>query len=246
MKIKYILLFMLAAVLFVSCSHPQSQDIIDKTIARCGGELYKHSKITFLFRGADFSILRNKGKFEYTKTFTDTLGNLIHDKLNNYGFTRTVNGKTIDLSDIKKEAYSNSLNSVVYFASLPYPLNDAAVRPKMLGTTKIGNEEYYKLEITFSQNAGGIDYKDRYIYWINADDYFIDYFAYYYHVNGGGSRFRKLINKRTVNGIFFADNINYKADGILENIEDYETALKNNTLEKVSEIIYEHVEVTIL
>ncbi len=123
-----------------------------------------------------------------------------------------VDGKEIELSEKDSRKYSNSVNSVNYFAFLPFFLNDQAVNKKLIGETKIKGTDYYKIEVTFDQEGGGDDHDDIYIYWINKADYSMDYLAYSFHVNGGGVRFRSAYNQRTIGGITFQDYVNYKHD----------------------------------
>ena len=68
---------------------------------------------------------------------------------------RFINDKSVELSDSMTNVFSNSLNSVMYFFQLPRPLNDQAVVPKYLGLTKILNERYWTIKVTFKENGGG-------------------------------------------------------------------------------------------
>lgn len=74
----------------------------------------------------------------------------------------------------------------------------------------------------------------------------MDFFAYYFQVNGGGSRFRRVHNVRRVEGIVFGDQENFTSDEISTNIEDYKQLFENGDLEKVSDINIENVKVNIL
>ena len=116
------------------------------------------------------------------------------------------------MTEKKKRAYSNSVNSVHYFAFLPSFLNDAAVHKTYVGETTIKGKAYYKIRVTFDQEGGGDDHDDVYMYWIDKEDYSMDYLAYSFHVNGGGVRFRSAYNARNVEGITFQDYVNYKHD----------------------------------
>ena len=69
----------------------------------------------------------------------------------------------------------------------------------------------------------------------------MDYLAYSFHVNGGGTRFRKAINRREINGITFQDYINYTATTEVENIADFDQLLKDQKLEEVSIIDLKNV-----
>ena len=66
------------------------------------------------------------------------------------------------------------------------------------------------LKVTFKEEGGGEDFQDEYRYWINQKNHEIDYLAYNYLTDGGGTRFRRAINKRKIVGIFFQDYVNYK------------------------------------
>ncbi len=89
------------------------------------------------------------------------------------------------------EVYSNSVNSVAYFALLPFRLNDAAVNKRYIGTSEIKGEPYFEIEVTFQQKGGGKDHDDVFIYWIHQQHFTMDYLAYSFIVDGGGTRFRK-------------------------------------------------------
>ncbi len=85
-----------------------------------------------------------------------------------------------------------------------------------------------------------------YVYWINKQDFKIDYLAYSFHVNGGGKRFREATNERIINGIRFVDNNNYKAKNASTKLENLDKAFESSGLEKLSEINLENVQVRII
>ncbi|MFC4269336.1 DUF6503 family protein [Polaribacter marinivivus] len=238
-------ILLLSFILFISCQ-PQkkeltAQQIVDKSILASGTDKVSNSEITFEFRDKQYSAVRNNGKFKLIRTFDS-----IKDVLSNSGFERFINEKSIKVVDSMALKYSNSVNSVHYFSVLPYGLNDKAVRKKRLPSSTINGKEYYKIEITFSENGGGEDFEDVFIYWIGKEDYLIDYLAYSYHTNGGGKRFRVLKEQCFKNGIRFVDYQNYKPN--TENIKliDIDKAYEKNNLKLVSEIILRNIEVSII
>jgi hypothetical protein len=142
--------------------------------------------------------------------------------------------------------YSNAINSVHYFSVLPFGLKDKAVRKKLLKSTTLKGKEYYKIEVTFSEDGGGEDFEDVFIYWIGKEDFLIDYLAYSYHTNGGGKRFRVLKEACLKNGVRFVDYLNYKSLNSSVSLFDIDIQYENNKLKKVSEIILEDIKVKFL
>ena len=71
----------------------------------------------------------------------------------------------------------------------------------------------------------------------------MDYLAYLYHVNGGGTRFREAHNIRTIQGIRIADYRNYKAESDALPLEEYASAFSRGELIKVSDVDLEGVQV---
>ena len=104
-----------------------AQEIIDKDIRKqCSGNCGA-VRISFDFRNKHYVSTRQKGKYQFERHFSDSLGFVV-DILKNDGFTRTINKADITLSDSLKTLYGNSVNSVHYFTQLPFGLNDAAVQ----------------------------------------------------------------------------------------------------------------------
>lgn len=215
-----------------------AQQIIDKTIENAGGNIYENTAMQFTFRDIQYSSLRKDGVYELTRNFTDSLGE-IKDVLSNSGFNRFRNSEIVVLADSTANKYSNSLNSVHYFVQLPFGLNDAAVQKELAGETEIKGRKYYSIQVTFNQEGGGTDHDDVYMYWINKDEFTLDYFAYKFYTGDGGIRFREAYNPRTIDGLRFVDYKNYKiepwqsvdlknlgklfADGKLEFLSDIKT-----------------------
>lgn len=251
---KDILLFFVLVSGIVSCqpssegkeytvTTDKAQEVVDSAIAVHGGELFNHMALSFDFRDRHYTALRENGNFVYIREFTDSLGQ-VKDVLSNSGFYREVNGAKVKLTDERTNAYSNSVNSVIYFALLPFGLNDASVNKEYLGITSIKGESYHKIKVTFDQEGGGSDHEDEYVYWINTNSHRVDYLAYSFQVNEGGMRFREAKNVRNVDGILFADYINYKPVADTATLEKLDTAFENGELEKLSEINLENITLT--
>lgn len=234
-------------MLFAACSsQPDAETIIRKAIQAHGGEKFEHSKITFNFRGTIYTVKRRGGIYKYTRTFTDSTGATITGTLSNEGFSRTVDGRPVELPKEKQLNYLNSLNSVVYFALLPYKLDDPAVNLKYLGEATIKGEPYYEIKVTFDKQGGGKSHNDIFVYWIHQDTYTMDYLAYRYHVGEGGTRFRVAYNIRTIKGIRFADYHNYGSKEMQTPLQTYDTLFQQGKLPKVSDVDITDIEVKLL
>jgi hypothetical protein len=244
---KYFTFVILVSLLFVSCKPAQekltAQQIIDKSIDVSGVGKIPNSILSFDFREMHYVALRNNGKFKLWRILKVN-GESREDVLSNTGFQRSFNTHPIEVVDSMAIKYSESINSVHYFSVLPYGLNDGAVQKKLLEDITIRGEEYYKVQITFSQEGGGIDFDDVFIYWVGKEDFKIDYLAYTFHVNGGGKRFREVRKEQIVNGIRFLDYNNFKPKNGDKDLSTLDMAFENNELIKASEINLENIEVT--
>lgn len=220
-----------------------AQTIIDKTIAASGGEKYLNSTTEFDFRDRHYIARRNGGEFSYERVFQDS-ANTVHDYLTNSGFKREINGQEVVVADTMAAKYTSSTNSVNYFALLPYGLNDPSVFKKFLGETTINDKSYYKIKVTFSEDGGGEDYQDKFLYWINTETFNFDYMAYSFAESDETSfRFRVAYNPRVVNGIRFQDYINYKPKDNSLKVEQAEDLYKQGELVELSKIALENVKV---
>ncbi|MDN5211976.1 hypothetical protein QQ020_07935 [Fulvivirgaceae bacterium BMA12] len=243
-QLRTIICVCMMGVGILSCSEkPDPQVIIDKAIKKHGGEHYDNVLIAFDFRGRHYTILKKDTWFEYTRSFEDSLGKF-KDVLNNDGFYRLLNGEKFNIPDTMAAKYARSVNSVAYFAMTPFVLNDEAVKKRYVGMCSLKDQKYHKIEISFEKVGGGEDYNDVFVYWINKDTYTMDYFAYAYEVDGGGTRFREIYNRRRVGDILFTDHVNYKYTSEDTPLSHYDQLYEDNQLTKLSHINLENVTVT--
>ncbi|MBO3117380.1 deoxyribose-phosphate aldolase [Winogradskyella sp. DF17] len=250
--------YLIAAVfslLLLNCKNDKSQkdtkpltatDIVNKAIDVAGGDKFKKSVITFNFRDHQYEAERYDGLYNFSRLkLSDSV--FILDVLNNKGFERFINEKPVAVSDSMATVYTSSVNSVHYFSVLPYGLNDKAVKKSQIEQEIIKDKIYYKIKVTFSENGGGEDYEDVFVYWIDNKSYKVDYLAYSYNeVDGRGMRFREAYNERYIEGLRFVDYNNYKASPAENSLAELGKLFEANKLELLSKIELKQVSVSLI
>jgi hypothetical protein len=237
---------LLLLVLF-SCNEEEkplsAAKIIDKAIENAGGGKYARSEITFDFRDRSYKSTRNCGMYSLERFYKDSLGNNIRDVLDNSGFSRYRNGSLLHLPDSMENKYKNSVNSVHYFVQLPYGLGSPAVNKKLLGQDSIRGKNYHEIKVTFDERGGGEDHQDVYVYWVETENFTVDYLAYSYHVEDGGIRFREAFNPRKINGIRFVDYRNFAPENLDVKLSELDSLFTAGKLKLFSTIETENIEV---
>ncbi len=245
---RWITAIMTAALVGVlaGCSAPDLTDpqvIVDKAIEAHGSNVLNKAVLEFDFRGKHFVATRNNGLFSYERIYTDSTGS-VREVLNNNEVFKEVDGERVELTEKKRYSIQETLNSVVYFSFVPFFLNDPAVKKRYLGEGQFGDQRYHEVEITFREEGGGPDFEDRFVYWFNKDTYFMDFFAYDYHINDGGTRLREAYNARTISGVRVSDFHNLASDRLPNPdypIEEYDDAYADGDVELFSDIELENV-----
>ena len=216
-----------------------AEEVVEKAITFSGKNKLDQNQLSFTFREYDYRSTPTCNGFKLERTskkepITDVL---IHDEL-----TRFYKDSIIKLADSTTFNYYESVNSVHYFMQLPLRLNDEAVNLTHLGQESINDKSYHKLQVKFSEDGGGVDFEDVYLYWFDMEDYSMDYLAYSFIVNDGGLRFRKAINRRTIEGVVFQDYENYKPKVKSNKLNDIAQMYVNDDLELLSLIENENIE----
>ncbi len=217
----------------------KATQVIQETIKAHGGELYDEANYSFVFRTKKYRFKNDGNQYRYEVESTKD-GETTRDVLDNGTFSRYMNNQPIELSKKKIASATGAINSVIYFATLPHKLNDAAVNKKYVEETTINEQKYDVIQITFNQEGGGEDHDDQYHYWINQNTKKIDYLAYNYQVNDGGVRFRSAYNTSVVDGITFQDYINYKAE-VGTPLKDLPALYEKGILKELSRIVTENL-----
>ncbi len=240
-----------ALLLLLGCSsgdapsNSTAQMTIDRAIAAHGGDIINNSRITFDFRGFAFALERENGRFQYERSFVDEEGMRIREGLNNDGYFRDVNDQPVVLDSLDRRRIGDNVNSMAYFTLLPVNLNDPAVVKKYLGRVTIKGAPYHKIGITYRPEGGGRDYQDRFLVWIHAEAFTMDYYAYWYFTDETGSRFRSMDVIHEVGGVRLRDEMNWTHDDLTaDTIHRFDELFDADSLRLVSEIRLENITVT--
>ena len=220
----------------------KADSIVVRAIELHGGDRFEATETEFDFRDWHFKVWRDGGMFEYTRTYSDSSGQIV-EVMDNEGFSRTADGLPYEMTEREWNIWTEAVMANVYFTFLPYKLTDPAVIRQMLDPVTIEGQPYQTVEITFEEEGGGRDWEDRFLFWFHELDGTMDYFAYYYTLRGT-SRFRKLINEREIGGIVFADHENYNADTLGFNLEHAPAKFEAGELELASNVILENIVVS--
>ena len=124
----------------------------------------------------------------------------------------------------------------MYFFQLPRPLKDPAVVSDFLGEKIILDKAYWTVRIKFKEKDGGKDFQDEYRYWVNKVNGQIDYLAYNFLTDGGGTRFRKAKNVIEKDGFVFQDYTNFKPKKKFISLDSLPLLYEQDKLIVVSEI----------
>ena len=236
--------FFLMCIFLLSCSSEYSKEkqIIEKSVKVYGWN-QKEFSIVFDFRDYRYKLTRKPDFFSYQRS-TIKKGVLVRDVMtSNSKLKRYLDENPFILSDSLTDIYSNSLNSVMYFFQLPRPLNDPAVIANYYGEKTISNKDYWTLKVKFKEKDGGQDFQDEFRYWIDPKSGYIDYLAYSYLTDGGGTRFRKARNLRENNGFIFQDYTNFRPLKKFTSLDSLPILYERGKLILVSEIENKNIKV---
>jgi hypothetical protein len=207
--------------------------------AHGGGWNGKH--VGFRFRDRQYYFIVDSGRYEYVSIYSENDRDVM-DILNNDGFKRKENGRDTILPAMLATNKAASLNAVVYFFMLPQRLLDPAVVLKYLGKVAIDTDTYFLVDVGFEPAGGGEDHDDEFMFWFGEKDFYMDFFAYRYHRDGGGVRFRVVDTAVAQGGFRIQQYINYKTDSLNVSLQSLPTLYANGELIELSRITVDDLE----
>ena len=233
-------------IVLASCTPktPDVQEIVDNAIAHSGGTTVQNSNIQFKFRDHYYRATRKDGTRTLERCLDEACVQQRDVLYNDGGFKRFRESELTQTPDSMQQKYANSVNSVHYFSVLPFGLNDPAVTKTFVDINEVKGKSYYRIQVVFAEEGGGEDFEDQYMYWISTEDYAVDYIAYNYQVDEGGTRFREAYNERVIEGVRFVDYRNYKPKTQFPPLTELDAQFENNELKLLSKIETENPKVT--
>ena len=190
-----------------------ADSLLHRAVTAAGLTVLDSAAYTFRFRQHRYRYQNDRGRFTYERWISDTItGAVTRDVLTNDGLTRYVDGRPVTLTGKQDSAYASSVNSVIYFAFLPYALQAPAANLDYRGRREILGDSLHEIAVSFGREGGGNDFEDSFRYWFEPGTNALRYLAYVEKDNKF-PRFRRAVNARRVEGLLLVDYINYHTPG---------------------------------
>lgn len=197
--------------------------LVARSIAHHGGDLYEATRIVLdLCSKSGCSALevrQDDGLYEYCATARLKAGerkvcianNSVREWMGGVGLaTGAVPSSPAALD--RDAALRDWVMQRVYFAFLPYRLEDPSVRLQDQGLEEWDGRQLRRVKVVF-ESGTSTDADDEFLYWFDRSTARLEQFAYSYKRTDGGLRFRRLTNYRRVGGILFFDQENFGVEG---------------------------------
>ncbi len=217
-------------------------EIVDRAIAFHGGDTYRnsHTSLTLCSKSGCFDLEATVQGDRFDYEVKDPKRRV---RATNDAVVRFEEGKQVELDAEAAQRNRDFVNARIYFAFLPYRLNDASVFKQDMGLEKWGDTYLHKVKVTFAAGSS-TDAGDSYLYWFHPATARLEQFAYSYGTgDGAGIRFRKLKNYRRVGGILFFDqqNLGYEAPDV--QVDIITPAFVEAKMHEVSNVVLSEIEV---
>ena len=190
-------------------------DIVDRAIEYHGGDRYQGSRTRLELCSRpgcyEISAAVQGGLFEY-RVRGPVRGGVREVLASNDRLLHWRNDGAMEIPPERETSLRDWVMGRVYFAFLPYRLNDESVVQEDLGIETWSGRQLHKVKVTF-QPGSSTDADDEFLYWFDPETGRLEQFAYSFLGSPGGLRFRPLFNYRRVGGLLFFDQENWGAAG---------------------------------
>lgn len=208
-----------AAIVSAACGgaaapDPNLPDVVARSIAYHGGDLYERSRmtmtITSLSGSFDVEATRNGGDFEFIVTDPPRGGRPERRvRLNNDGVTEWRGGEQTELDAEGERLAAAFVNARVFFPLLPYTLKGGDIHFEDRGLDRWNGRDLHRVKVSFTPGTSN-DADDAYTFWFDPGTGRVEQFGYDFD---NGLRFRRATSFERVGGVLFSDQDNYAVDG---------------------------------
>ena len=198
----------------VAAPDPNLPDVVARSIAYHGGDLYERSRmtmtITSLSGSFDVEATRDGGDFEFIVTDPPRGGRPERRvRLNNDGVTEWRGGEQAELDAEGERLAAAFVNARVFFPLLPYTLKGGDIHFEDRGIDRWNGRDLHRVKVSFTPGTSN-DADDAYTFWFDPGTGRIEQFGYDFD---NGLRFRRATSFERVGGVLFSDQDNYAVDG---------------------------------
>ncbi len=220
-------------------------EIVVRAIEHHGGELYRRSEtaLRLCSRSGCYQIRSrvDGGLFDH-RVSGPYRGGQRTVRITNDSVSLESNGVPEPVPPEATQALRDWVMARVYFAFLPYRLDDPDVRYRDLGVERWRGRPLHRVKIGFAAGSS-TDADDEYLYWFDPETARLEQFAYSFAGDPGGLRFRRLSNYRRVGGILFFDQENLGVEGPGLGVDQIAPGFVRDRMRPVSEVTLRDVRV---
>lgn len=217
--------------------------IVDRAIEHHGGDLYERSRTTLQLcsRSGCYDVESAiwRGWYSHTVERDRDDGRLSVQATNDW-VRRWRDGEPVPVPPEEEQRLRDFVMERVYFAFLPYRLNDPSARRWDQGVEEWEGRRLHRVKVTFEPGSS-TDAQDEFVYWFDLESGRLEQFAYTYDRGEGGLRFRRAVDHRRVGGILFFDQENLGVDGDGLSVDALDPDYVRDRLEPISRVVLREV-----
>jgi len=219
--------------------------IVDQAIAFHGGERYRSTdvELDLCSKSGCYQVRSRIDRDRFVYQVEGTVrGEHRHVRWTQDALEVRIDGKTIEPAPEDAQRWRDWVMERIYFAFLPYRLNDPSVFKQDQDLEQWGDRALRRVKVTFAPGSS-TDADDEYAFWFDPETARLEQFAYSYQRNEGGLRFRRLVNYRRVGGILFFDQENLGVNGREYRVDQITPEFVDETLRSISRVRLENITV---
>lgn len=238
------ILGLLCVFAFISCAEKPTltaEQILSKSIEATGGKKFYNSTIRFEADNLHYTLERKNHITNFTAERLKE-NDSMKAVYNNGQISYYLNGVYQEPGTYSQRILNTKVDGFVYAFSLPFVLDQNAVRLSRDPDVTIRRQNYHVLHATFAKTEDGHD--DEFYLYIHPETFLVEFYAMRYYYAGGKNLFRRLYNSRMVDGLRFADYYSFTATESDIPLGDLYKYYSVPQLREVQHVQYTNIEVT--